>query len=77
MPLPPLLSPVTLLSRIEIVPPHTYRYYLEEPVTSASRPRPRGLIFLGMDPRRGPSHSGHPGGVIKAVHAPKADGSDL
>jgi hypothetical protein len=35
-----LPSPETPLSRIEIVPPHTYRYYLEEPVTSASRPRP-------------------------------------
>ena len=38
---------------------------------------PRELIFLGMDPRRGPSRSGHPGGVIKAVHAPEADGRDL
>ena len=32
---------------------------------------------LDMDPGRGPSRSGHPVGVIKAVHAPKEDGRDL
>ena len=47
----------------------------EEPVISASRPRPRELIFLGMDPRRGPLTGAIRGD--QSVHALGADGRDL